>query len=96
MLHLPDISGCWLSLLCARRSRSGPKKGERSSSNRDAAFRAERAKMKQKAEDRDQMIEEGEYDDALDSGYTSDVYDEGDDLDVRVDFSEDIDDKKKL
>jgi len=38
------------------------------------------------------MIEEGEYDDVLDSGFTSDVYD----LDVRVDFSEDIDDKKKL
>jgi len=42
------------------------------------------------------MIEEGEYDDALDSGFASDVYDEGNDLDVRVDFSEDIDDKKKL
>jgi len=49
-------------------------------------------KIKQEAEDRDQMIEEGEYDDVLDSGFTSDVYD----LDVRVDFSEDIDDKKKL
>mmetsp|Transcript_30606 Transcript_30606/g.40673 ORF Transcript_30606/g.40673 Transcript_30606/m.40673 type:complete len:172 (+) Transcript_30606:96-611(+) len=91
-------------------SKKGERKklGERSSSDREAAFRAERAKMyefaattglldkmKQEAEDRDKMIEEGEYDDALDSGFTSDVYDEGDDLDVRVDFSED-DDKKKL
>jgi len=49
-------------------------------------------KRKQEAEVRDRMIEEGEYDDVLDSGFTSDVYD----LDVRVDFSEDIDDKKKL
>jgi len=72
ILHLPDISGCWFSLLCARHSGNGSikgerkKLGERSSSDREAAFRAERAKMyefaattglldkiKQEAEDRD-------------------------------------------
>mmetsp|Transcript_8878 Transcript_8878/g.12275 ORF Transcript_8878/g.12275 Transcript_8878/m.12275 type:complete len:165 (-) Transcript_8878:195-689(-) len=92
-----------------RTGKKGERKklSERSSSDREAAFRAERDKMyefarasglldkmKQEAKERDEMIEEGEYDDVMDGGFSSDLYDEGDDLDVRVDFSDD-DEKKK-